>query len=289
MAEPTPSPAPVPEPAPEPERGGKGGKESVVYLGINAASREHESKVFKGMDNATVLKGSGTDEKMDGKTMSSDGKTVLDLSKEEDLTRYLGEVGVGNVRTDRNGQATETDEDAAARMAAMQNLFLGQKGEDGTRSGGLPEGIRDEMAQFVQVLQGVETGERTMDRLVMSGHSTGEWVYGEQDGNPGVTFEQMGQLMGQFPKAQAGVEDFMLSACHTLEKQPQLDNRDGAQYQDIFPNVESVWGYNGFSPSWKQGSAQHVASWLKASQTDDLDLMKKSAKQTGQNATVKTF
>jgi hypothetical protein len=145
------------------------------------------------------------------------------------------------------------------------------------------------MAGFVKVLQGVESGERTMDRVVMSGHSTGDWVYGEQGGNPGVTFDQMAKLMTQSPQAQAGVEDFMLSACHTLEKQPGLDNRDGKQYQDIFPNVESVWGYNGFSPNWRQGSVQHVKNWLKASQADDLDLMTKTAKQTGQNATVKTF
>ena len=50
-----------------------------------------------------------------------------------------------------------------------------------------------------------------------------------------------------------------------------------------------MWSYNRFSPSGKQGSAQHVANWLKASQADDLDLLKKTAKQTGQNATVKTY
>ena len=280
---------PAPERAPEPERGGKNGAESVVYLGLNAASREAESKVFKGMENATVLNGSGQNQKMDGKTMAADGETVLDLSKEEDLRRYLDEVGIGQVRLGENGRPSESRDDAAARTEAMVDLFLGARGEQGVRRGGIPEGSRDEMAGFVDVLQGVESGERTMDRLVMSGHSTGEWVYGEQEGNPGVTFAQMAQLMGQFPKAQAGVEDFMLSACHTLEKQPHLDNRSGEQYQDIFPNVESVWGYNGFSPSWKQGSVQHVKKWLEASQTDDLDLLKKSAKQTGQNATVKTF
>jgi hypothetical protein len=278
-----------PNVAPEPERGGKNGEESVVYLGLNAASREAESKVFKGMDNATVINGSGKDDSMDGKVMSSDGKTVLDLSNEAHLQKYLSEVGVGNVRTDEQGHATESKEDAAQRMQTMQNLFLGTPDEKGARQGGLPEGIRDEMAGFVKVLQGVETGERTMDRLVMSGHSTGEWVYGEQEGNPGVTFAQMAQLMGQFPKAQGGVEDLMLSACHTLEKQPDRDTRGGEQYQEMLPNVESVWGYNGFSPSWKQGSVQHVKNWLKASQTDDLDLLKKNAKQTGQNATVKTY
>jgi hypothetical protein len=258
--------------------------ESVVYLGMNDASREKEKAAFAGMQDATVITGSGTNQEMQGKLMSTDGKTVLDLSNEADMERFLHETGVDSQRTDKDGKATETPEQAKARMAALEDLFMGQRDEHGQRSGGINEGARDEMGQFLQVLQKVEHGDMTMDRLVMSGHSTGNWVYSEADGNPGVTFEQMGSLMGQFPQAQAGVHDLMLSACHTLENSQWGDTRDGKQYTDMFPELQSVWGYNGTSPSYKQGSTQHIKNWLAASDGDHPDRVVQMAKATGQNA-----
>jgi len=265
------------------------GKENVVYLGINDASREKEKEAFKGVDNATVITGAGTNKEMQGKVMAADGKTVLDLGKEADLQKYLDEVGVGAVRTGVDGKPIETAEDAQKRTQALKDVFLGQKDKDGQRQGGLDVGVRDEMAQFLKVLQKVEGGEMNMDHIVMSGHSTGEWVYSEADGSPGVRFDQMAQLMSQFPQAQAGVKDLMLSACHTLENGAVMDNRDGKQYQEMFPNLESVWGYNGYSPSYKQGSTQHIRSWLKASQGDDAGKVAQAARRQGQNATAKEF
>lgn len=260
-------------------------RESVVYLGINDASRETEKKVFNGMSNATVITGSGTDKAMQGKAYSKtpgpDGQpVVLDLSKEADLEQYLTESGVGNQRKGADGNASETEEDAKARMESMKDLFLGAKGEDGTRQGGISAGARDEMVQFVDVLQKVEAGEMTMDRLVMSGHSTGDWVYSEAEGNPGVTFEQMKTLMDLYPKAQGGVQDFMLSACHTLEKSQWGDTRKGEQYKEMFPELQSVWGYNGTSPSWKQNSSGHIRAWMDATEGNDLEKIKSTARPT---------
>lgn len=258
-------------------------RESVVYLGLNDASRETEKKVFQGMDNATVITGSGKDKSMQGKAWSHkpgpDGKPVLlDLSKEADLEQYLTEAGVGNQRKDGEGNATETEEDAQARMEQMKDLFLGGKDEDGQRQGGISTGALDEMVQFVDVLQKVEAGDMTMDRLVMSGHSTGDWVYSEADGNPGVTFAQMTNLMQMFPKAQGGVQDLMLSACHTLEDSQWGDTRKGEQYKEMFPQLQSVWGYNGTSPSWKQGSSRHIQAWMNATEGNDLDKIRATAK-----------
>lgn len=258
-------------------------RESVVYLGINDASRETEKKVFQGMDNATVITGSGKDKSMQGKTWSRtpgpDGKPVLlDLSNESDLEQYLTEAGVGNQRKDAEGNASETEEDAKARMEKMKDLFLGGKDENGQRQGGISAGARDEMVQFVDVLQKVENGEMTMDRLVMSGHSTGDWVYSEAEGNPGVTFAQMTNLMQMFPKAQGGVQDLMLSACHTLEDSQWGDTRKGEQYKEMFPQLQSVWGYNGTSPSWKQNSSGHIQAWMNATEGNDLDKIRATAK-----------
>jgi hypothetical protein len=276
-------------PAQRPPERRPGDPESVVYLGINDASREKEKGAFKGVPNATLINGAGTDQSMQGKTMSADGETALDLGKEEDLRQFLREAGVGNMRLGEDGAPLEKPEEALARMSALEELFLGKKNDAGTREGGLNPGVRDEMAGFVQHLQKVETGQATMDRVVMSGHSTGNWVYSEAEGNPGVTFAQMGSLMQQFPQAQAGVQDFMLSACHTLESFGSLDTRDGAQYRDIFPNLTNTWGYNGYSPNYNQGSVQHIRNWLQASQGDDPAKVAQAAKRSGQNATAAIY
>jgi hypothetical protein len=290
----TPEPAPVlseSTPATSPAAPPARRNESVVYLGINPMAREHERAAFANQDNATIITGSGTDTAMDGKVMSRDGQP-LDLSNEDDFRRYMREVGVGSPRTDAGGNPTETPEQAAARMAQMEDLFLGRRNEDGVREGGISPGARDEMAQFVEVLQRVEAGEMSMERVVMSGHSTGDWVYGEAEGDPGVTFQQMAELMSLYPTAQAGVEDFMLSACHTLEDYRRAgggDHRDGKQYQQIFPNLTNVWGYDGFSPNYKQGSTRHIERWLTASEGDNPQTVPEAARRTGQNAKAIVF
>jgi hypothetical protein len=263
-----------------------GGPEGVVYLGLNDRARGTESKVFNGMENATVIEGHGADSEMQGKIMSTDGKTALDLSKDEDVNRYLRESGVGALRTDADGKPLETEEQAAARLASLQTFFVGEQGEDGTRTGGLPTDMRDEMAGFVKTLQSVEQGETRMDRLVISGHSFGDSVFSDTTGND-MSFKQLGALMQHFPQAQGGVEDLMLSACHTLEKQYGTD--DGQQYKDIFPELNTTWAYNGFSPSFEQGSSGHIRNWERASRGDDPNAVRQAARRQGSNATAKVY
>ncbi len=261
--------------------------ETVVYLGVNDASREKEKAAFAGNKNATIIDGAGTDEAMQGKVMAADGETVLDLGHEDQLRQYFTEVGVSGVRRGPDGKPIETTKEAMARTSELTDLFLGQDTGMGWRQGGISPGSRDEMAEFLEVLQDVEQGDGFMDRLIMSGHSTGSRVYSEAAGSPGVSFAQMKGLMDLFPKAQGGVEDLMLSACHTLEE--GFGTQGGQQYKDIFPNLDTAWGYDGFSPSYKQGSTQHIKNWMKASQGDDNDKVAKEARRTGQNATAMLY
>jgi hypothetical protein len=265
-----------------------GGREGVVYLGLNDESREGEAKTFEKMKHATVVEGNGPESEMQGKRMSKDGKTVLDLSKDEDVTRFLRESGVAALRTDADGNPLETPEQAQQRLQAMQEFFVGKEDENGVRRGGLPGDVRDEMAGFVNVLQSVEQGETRMDRLVISGHSFGDSVFsGVSDNN--VEFSQFQTLMEQFPQARGGVEDLMLSACHTLEKYDGVDRRDGAQYKNIFPELSTVWGYNGFSPTYEQGSPRHIRAWEQASASNNPQDVRNAARGVGGAATGKTF
>lgn len=163
-------------------------------------------------------------------------------------------------------------------MAALETFFLGEKGEDGTRSGGIDTDMRDEMAGFVRVLQQVEQGQTRMDRLVLSGHSFGDSVWSGVSGNS-LSFEQLGELMQHFPEAQGGVEDLMLSACHTLEEDYGTD--DGQQYKDIFPELSTVWGYDGYSPNHKQGSPRHIRAWERASRGNNPNAVRRAARGQG--------
>jgi hypothetical protein len=258
----------------------------VVYLGLNDRARDTEARVFDGMENATVIQGQGADSEMQGKIMSTDGETALDLSNDEDVTRFLQETGVGALRTDADGNPLETEEQAAARLAGLQTFFVGEEGEDGERTGGLPTDMRDEMAGFVQTLQQVEQGETRMDRLVISGHSFGDSVFSDSTGND-MSFEQLGQLMQHFPEAQGGVEDLMLSACHTLEKKFGTDG--GEQYQEIFPELSTAWAYNGFSPSFEQGSPRHIRNWERASRGDNPHAVTRAARRQGGAARGKVY
>lgn len=259
--------------------------ESVVYLGLNRDSRNQEAEVFKHEKNATILTGSGDDDDMQGKVASQDPKKgPIDLSQPAGVMQFLTETGVGNIRQDAKGKPIETEKEAQARIQHLAKLFGGYTDEQGQQHSGLEVSLRDEMAGFVQTLQKVQQGQQTMDRLVISGHSYGDRVFGP-DGE--VTFKQLGSLMSQFPKAQGGVQDLMLSACHTLEK--GYKTQDGEQFKRMLPNVQSVWGYNGFSPTLAQGSPAHIRDWLGASQGNSPEKLKAAAKKhSGQSAKVLT-
>jgi len=259
-------------------------KKGVVYLGINDDSREAESKVLAGQPGATIVKGAGTNQAMQGKTMAADGKTVLDLENKDDVARFLKESGVGAQRTGPDGQK-ERPEEAAKRVAALQELFLGKPDEKPVRGRkGINPKARDEMADFVRVLQQVEEGKLGMDRLIISGHCDGNKIYGA---GGGVKLEQLQAMMDLFPKAQQGVDDLMLSACHTLEN--GRSNKDGSPYKSMFPGLESVWGYDGRSPDFRTGSPEHIRNWLGASAGGSSERIEDAAKGAHANATVRKF
>ena len=61
-----------------------------------------------------------------------------------------------------------------------------------------------------------------------------------------------------FPKARDQVEDIMFSACFSISAVEIVVK--------VFPNLQNAWTYTAFSPSIKQGSAEHVAGFAKATE-----------------------
>jgi hypothetical protein len=118
---------------------------------------------------------------------------------------------------------------------------------------------RDQMAQVVKMFHAAEEGAFSLERLVLSGHSNGVQLWGDEEKNfnPGsfMLDDALTRLTNTFPKAAGQVEDVMFSACYT-QSSIELVIR-------VFPNVRTVWGYAGASPAAGAGAERHIAKWEK--------------------------
>lgn len=123
---------------------------------------------------------------------------------------------------------------------------------------------RDQMAQVVKMFHAAEQGQFKLERIVLSGHSNGVELWGdtEKNFNPGTFLldTDLQNLTGSFPTAAGQVEDVMFSACYTVSSIELIIK--------AFPNVRTVWGYAGLSPSAGNGAEEHIAQWEKNSRGD---------------------
>jgi hypothetical protein len=169
-----------------------------------------------------------------------------------------GAVGITNAEKDGAsstvaGRRTLTT--PAGRQAFLVELGLpapiGRALEGNLAS--FDDAILDEIVQLIAVLWQVEQGTRTMHRLVLSGHSDGVTLWGDQNGEIG--WEQLGQVIGAFPKARASVQHLFVSACNAgWERTVEI-------YRAMFPQLESVWSYTSASPGAEGAAPQHLGCW----------------------------
>lgn len=115
---------------------------------------------------------------------------------------------------------------------------------------------RDELAQLIRILSEVEMGERSMERMVLSGHSVGSQIWGDENGN--ISFSFLSKLLELFPAATEQLEHLMLSACYS-GGEAKMD-----QYHEMFPNLDSVFAYHGSSPGTWTGAMDHMGAWVSA-------------------------
>ena len=117
---------------------------------------------------------------------------------------------------------------------------------------------RDELAQFVRILSEAEMGERKIDRMVLSGHSIGSQIWGDDNGTVQMTqFEDLAKI---FPSAMGQVDHLMFSACYSGGENRMME------HQNAFEGVESIWAYHGSSPGTWTGAMDHMGAWEKATE-----------------------
>ena len=202
--------------------------DKIAYLGFNPGSRGPEYNVIKGEVGAGgVAAAMG---RRDDDTALVNGQAVS-LDTQEGMDAFVGSLSPMS----------------AARRDQIR-AFLQEIGGQGM----------DELAQFVRILHSAEIGRSVIKRVVFSGHSAGWSIWGDDNG--GMDFDHLTKLVQIFPNAMGQVEDLMLSACNTAQVK-KLD-----QYIAIFPNLRSIWGYVGYSPSAWTGALGHIKTWSQVSE-----------------------
>src|SRR5262249_28403798 len=178
----------------------------------------------------------------------------------------------------------ESEKEAQARLQRLEALFLQNTVVDDPPGIGIDAKSRDELANLIRILQAGQDGKIDIDRMIISGHHMGYNFFDETGFGP--SFEQLQAVFREFPEA-ARVKHLMTSACHTLE--PQYHSENGAAYPPIFPEIETLWGYDRKSPAGSQGSPDPIRSVLEASDTKGPAKIAAAARVAGGNAKVKTY
>jgi len=132
---------------------------------------------------------------------------------------------------------------------------------------------KGELASIARAWAPAETGRGDIPaRLVLSGHSGGETVYGEHE-HRHLKLRDVRELARQMPKAASLVEGIHFSACSSgIHLQ-----RERPQWTAAFSRLKSMWGYDGECPL---APADHIAAWARATQKDRSSLDEKLAVDT---------
>lgn len=206
------------------------GKTGIVHVGMNKYASDEANKLNRANRDRGGAIGIRNQRVQDEYKWQG---VTYDLNQIEDCAKFVATLGL------------------KAQTAVNAAQWIADGGSE----------AKDEMAQMVRVWGEAELGIRKMDRVVLSGHSVGSMIWGDDNGE--ISFETIIELSGIFPKAVAGVKHVMLSACYT-GGEAGMD-----QYHAMFPNLESIWAYHDSSPGTWSGAMDHMKSWEGATEEGD--------------------
>lgn len=125
---------------------------------------------------------------------------------------------------------------------------------------------RDEFGQLAQIWSRAENGQSIPSRMVLSGHSDGTGLFGEENAGE-LSFATLGDLANLMPRAAAQIEDIHISGCNTGFK------LNAEVFQQHFPNLKTYWAYTETAPGLGTMSPEHLKRWEQSTRgrVDDLD------------------
>lgn len=221
-------------------------RDSVVYVGLNDSSTEAElNAIRKGKPGITPV--------------TSDGdKNVRSKRDDSYFVTVPGKKGHPVDLATRKGREEflKSQDLPAGTVKKLEKLLADA-----------PTGFRDELAGLIVAWAPAERGGQGATRLVLSGHSGGDGLYGETgEDKEKLTVELLGELARAMPKAAGQVEDLAISAC-------SCGGRDQVeQWRSAFPNLKTMLAYVTSSPDVTQGSSVELEKWEKLTRGDAREL-----------------
>lgn len=146
---------------------------------------------------------------------------------------------------------------------------------------GVSPNARDEMGSLAQAWAKGEKGGSVPSRLVLSGHSAGSTLWGDDNGS--VKYSQIQDLAKAMPKAAGQVEDLQIAACYAGTQ----TTADGMK--EAFPNMKTMWGYHGSAPGSESGALAHQRRWDQATRGRAETLDRNIAANTRKGENVSTW
>lgn len=197
-------------------------RREIVMLGMNAGAK-HEAKSLR--------------------KYAREGVALAGPSRLQD--RALVDGRIVDLATDRGRAAFAASLGLPAPTRAAVTKLLANTEEWG----------KDEMARLVRLFAEAERGDRAIERMILSGHSLGTGVWGDDNGEIG--WADLAALARTFPKAARQVEDLMVSACYAGGR------TQANRLKAIFPRLKTLWGYHGSAPGAYSGAVWHLKAWEK--------------------------
>lgn len=112
--------------------------------------------------------------------------------------------------------------------------------------------VRPDAQSLDAVFARAERGEIDMRHLILSGHSSGQHVWGEGEGGTRheTSIEQFKELKAKYPKAFAQVKHVHFMSCYAGSA------GNSAAWSAVFPNAKAIAGFWGIGPSKIQLASQ---------------------------------
>ncbi len=103
-------------------------------------------------------------------------------------------------------------------------------------------------------LHDIEQGKIKANRLILSGHSGGATLFGN-DSAHWITFKNINNIASLFPEGAKHIKHIAVSACHSGYEDTL------ALFRQAFPNLKTYYGYTGPSPTAETSSPKHLKRW----------------------------
>ncbi|MBC7794055.1 MAG: hypothetical protein H7Z43_10135 [Clostridia bacterium] len=140
------------------------------------------------------------------------------------------------------------------------DLFIGRLTHDAERTSifrkifaATPVEARDEIAALAWAFHRSEQTGSSLQRLIISGHSSGESVSG--DGQGSVSMSAIESIARLYPKAAKKLRHVMFATCSSG------GDMAARQWAQAFPEIRTIWFYNDKAPSIATGALHHARIW----------------------------